>query len=298
MSLQSVHFLLTYTCLYECDHCFLYCSPRSTGVFTVGQLEAALDQVVDAGVNSIYVEGGEAFLFYPVLLELLRMAKQRDLSSGVISNCYWAQSSRDAEIWLQPLTELGLSDFSVSDDLFHSSDVANSPAKTAFGVAKKLGLPVHAICMEPPTLDPEKKRDQAVVGGGILLKGRAVEKLADQVEKQDWQELDSCPHEELAQPQRVHLDPLGNVLVCQGISIGNIWEKPLGKMMEDYTPESHAIVGPLLRGGPAQLCRELGYTPESQYGGHCHLCFLARQSFLADHPATLCPPQVYGLDQG
>jgi len=25
--IKEVHFLLTYTCNFECDHCFLYCGP-------------------------------------------------------------------------------------------------------------------------------------------------------------------------------------------------------------------------------------------------------------------------------
>ena len=29
--LTGVHFLLTYACNYECDHCFLYCGPLSRG---------------------------------------------------------------------------------------------------------------------------------------------------------------------------------------------------------------------------------------------------------------------------
>ena len=29
--LTGIHFILTYTCNFECDHCFLYCSPKSKG---------------------------------------------------------------------------------------------------------------------------------------------------------------------------------------------------------------------------------------------------------------------------
>ena len=30
-----VHFLLTYQCLYECDHCFLYCGSQADGTITL-----------------------------------------------------------------------------------------------------------------------------------------------------------------------------------------------------------------------------------------------------------------------
>ena len=32
--LTGIHFLLTYSCTSECDHCFLYCSPNAKGTFT------------------------------------------------------------------------------------------------------------------------------------------------------------------------------------------------------------------------------------------------------------------------
>ena len=37
--LKEIHFLLTYACNYECDHCFLYCGPRSAGTFTLQKVK-------------------------------------------------------------------------------------------------------------------------------------------------------------------------------------------------------------------------------------------------------------------
>ena len=41
----------------------------------------------------------------------------------------------------------------------------------------------------------------------------------------------------------------GNLHICQGISIGNLLECPLAKIMSDYDPDDHPIIGPLLVGG-------------------------------------------------
>ena len=60
MMLTGIHFLLTYICNFECDHCSLYCSPRSSGTFTVSQIRDVLDEAKKLGsVRSIYYEGGE-----------------------------------------------------------------------------------------------------------------------------------------------------------------------------------------------------------------------------------------------
>ena len=41
--LTGIHFILTYTCNFECDHCFLYCSPRAQGTFSIDQMTALLN---------------------------------------------------------------------------------------------------------------------------------------------------------------------------------------------------------------------------------------------------------------
>ena len=292
----GLHFLLTYTCLYKCEHCFLYCGPGATGTFTLDQLELALDQAGDAGITSVYFEGGEPFLFYPLLLEALRLARERGLETGLVTNAYWATSERDAELWLRPLVDLGLSDVSISLDTFHSEDPSSSPASKARAAAERLGLPVGAVCIDPPTAEPVSSTDGsgAVVGGDVLFKGRAADTLTAGLPRHHFAHFDECPHEELANPGRVHLDSFGNVFVCQGISIGNIWEKPLQEIMAGYRPSEHSIVGPLLRGGPAALVEEHALAEEDGYVDHCHLCFVTRKKLLERFPDQLCPRQVYG----
>ena len=39
MKLDGLHILLTYQCIYECDHCFVWGSPRQTGTLTLEQIE-------------------------------------------------------------------------------------------------------------------------------------------------------------------------------------------------------------------------------------------------------------------
>ena len=67
--IKGLHFLLTYECNYECDHCFLYSSPRAGGTFTLEQIEAALREAARLdSVRTIYFEGGEPFLYHPYCL--------------------------------------------------------------------------------------------------------------------------------------------------------------------------------------------------------------------------------------
>ncbi|MCP4581825.1 MAG: radical SAM protein [candidate division Zixibacteria bacterium] len=297
--LKGLHFLLTYQCLYECDHCFLYCGPHMEGTFTIEQVEKAIVQGIEAGIESIYIEGGEPFLYYPVMLETLRLARKLNLKTGIVTNCYWANSERDAELWLKPLVEIGIDDLSVSNDEFHSDDPKHSPAQTAFEVAKKLGMPSGSICIDKPIVLPKDKgrKGEPVIGGDVVFKGRAVEKLIGDLPRRKFDCFTECSQEELANPGRVHLDPFGEVQVCQGLSVGNIWKTPLAKIMADYEPEKHPIIGPLLKGGPAELAREFGLPEGDSYVSECHLCYLIRKKLIDKFPEYLCPNQVYGINK-
>jgi hypothetical protein len=134
-----------------------------------------------------------------------------------------------------------------------------------------------------------------VVGGGVMFRGRAVETLAPGLPRRPWAEMVTCPHEDLANPSRVHVDAYGNVHLCQGLNMGNLWQTPLPELVRGYDPLAHPIAGPLLRGGPAQLVREHGIAPEESYVDECHLCYLTRRALLGKHPEFLAPRQVYGL---
>jgi hypothetical protein len=293
--LTSIHFLLTYTCTYECDHCFLYCSPGSEGTFTLKQIRKVLDDATNIpSMNSVYFEGGEPFLFYPIMLEGMKIAHEKGYKIGIVSNAYWGNSVEDSELWLKPLTKLNISDLSLSNDQFHSDDEKDNPAVRAGEAAKNLGLPVGTICIEAPTVARSGEKGEPVVGGGAMFRGRAVEKLIEGLPKRPWRELNSCPHEELESPKRVHIDSFGNVHICQGISMGNMWETPLFKLDADYDANKHPICGPLLRGGPAELARDNNIDPEDEYVDECHMCFLIRKALLDRYPDYLCPAQVYG----
>jgi len=294
--LTSIHFLLTYTCTFECDHCFLYCSPRTEGTFTAAQLRDVFDEIARMpAVTSVYFEGGEPFLYYPLLLEGLRLARNRNLEAYIVTNAYWARSFEDALLWLKPIHEIGLAGLSLSADAFHHGEEHN-PAAIAAEAAKQLGIDESSITIEPPTCLPSADKGEPVVGGGVLFRGRAIEKLGDGLPVKPWTEFTSCPYEELQKPSRVHIDSFGHVHICQGISIGNFWKTPLSQIDREYEAEFHPVCGPLVEGGPAQLARDNAVEPAAGYIDACHLCWLTRKDLLDRLPDSLAPRQVYGVE--
>jgi MoaA/NifB/PqqE/SkfB family radical SAM enzyme len=298
--LTGLHFLLTYMCNSQCDHCFLYCSPYSPGTFTSDQVRQLLDEAVKIGtIEWIYFEGGEPFLFYPIMLEGIKMARYLGFQVGIVTNAYFATDDKDIEIWLNPLRELGIANLSISNDPYHYEDETKSPAVRARKVALKLNLPVQEIHIEKPVVtrgvDEGQNKGQPVVGGSTMFRGRAVEKLLAGLPLRNWTDLTMCPYEDLVSPKRVHLDPYGNVHLCQGLSMGNVWKEPLSEIVKKYNAGSHPICGLLVRGGPALLAREHHVHYEDKYVDACHFCYMVRIRLLDRFPEYLTPRQVYGL---
>jgi len=296
MKITGLHFLLTYQCTFACDHCFVWGSPWQTGTMTLADIRFYLQQAQDSGtVTSVYFEGGEPFLYYPTMLRGVQLANQMGFSVGIVSNSYWATSLEDAVAWLGPLAGL-IDDLSVSSDLYHYSEAISQQAQNASQAAEQLGIPLGFISVaQPQAEDAHDSLGQLPAEAGVMYRGRAAVRLVPQATLQPWDIFDKCPHEDLVEPGRVHLDPLGYVHICQGITLGNLHQTPLQHINHTYDPQNHPINGPLLAGGPAYLNSYYGLTPKAQYADACHLCYETRLELRERFPEILGPDQVYGV---
>ncbi len=296
MNLTGLHLLLSYKCTHECDHCFVWGSPFAVGTMTLSQIRDIYRQAAELGtVRDIFLEGGEPFLYYPVMVKAVEEGRQRGFNVGIVSNAYWATSEEDAVEWLRPLVVADLSGLDLSSDLFHGETDAQTEtpeARRGAAAAHAMGLRCGTFAVETPEgseLYPEQP------GGTLMFRGRAVAKLLAGVPRQPWEGFTRCPHEELATPTRVHVDPLGYLHLCQGITMGNLFQQPLVQLVAAYDPQGHPVIGPLLDGGPAELVRRYGLAHEESYADACHLCYTAREALRPRFPEILAPDQMYGV---
>jgi hypothetical protein len=299
--LTGLHFLLTYQCTFECDHCFAWGSPWQSGVFSLARVRQALDQAQQLGsITEIYFEGGEPFMYYATLVNAVKETHQRGFQVGVVSNAYWAISLEDALEWLRPFTGL-ISGLTVSSDLYHYDELQSQQSRNAASAAELLGIPLGTINVaQPEALEaratlgmlPENEPDE---GSNIMYRGRAVEKLTQRARLHPWQVFRECPYEDLRSPGRIHLDPLGFLHICQGICLGNLFEHPLNEIWHDFDPDLHPITGALLNGGPVELIERFNLPHDEQYADACHLCYEARKALRSQFPDYLAPDQMYGV---
>lgn len=205
-------------------------------------------------------------------------------SVGIVSNAFWANSVADAIENLQPFAGR-VDDLTVSSDIYHCGESLGERPQNALVAAKWLNIPTGMISIDQPEAGGE---------ASVMYRGRASQ-LVTRAALCPWDRFTECPHEDLREPGRVHLDPLGNIHICQGLVIGNLFEKPLKQICDEYDADAHPICGPLLSGGPAALVTEYHLPRASSYADACHLCYEARTTLRPRFPALLAPDQMYGV---
>jgi MoaA/NifB/PqqE/SkfB family radical SAM enzyme len=298
MVLKGVHFLLTYRCDLECDHCFVWSSSDAKGTFTFRQVSEILNEARKLeSINYVSIEGGEPFLYYPIMVKTVGESVKHGFNVEVLSNCYWATCKEDAIDWLFPLAEAGNVELTLSSDLYHGDEWITDNVRNAVEAAKALNLKTGIIAVAYPhakTPCPKEIEGIKVDLWELMYRGRACAKLADKASKKSWREFTKCPYEDFTNQERVHIDPFGYVHVCQGITIGNAWQKPFSKIVEEYNPYANPIIEPLIRGGPVALVEKYNLPHKDTYADACHLCYEARQTLRNKYPNILAPKQMYG----
>ncbi len=316
IELSGIHFLVTYRCTYACEHCFVWGSPDADGTMTLAQLASVIDQAADCGVTDVYFEGGEPTLAYPVVLAAAKRTRERGLDFGLVSNCFWATTREDARVWLEPFVALGISDLSLSSYAYFVEDADEEHLRNALLAAQDLGLPGGVLEVGAPAkLDvPGVCLGEDV--GEVMYRGRAAVKLAPGRETRPPETLVTCPHEDFADPGRVHLGPDGELQVCQGISAGNVFAggdgpaspaelaapRPGGlrAVLAACDPATRPVFRELAAGGPWALAQAAGHTPRLPlYADECQLCYEVRAALRAEgrHPEVLTPGQCYAENE-
>ena len=294
--LSGLHLLLTYQCTFECNHCFVWSGPFQTGTMTLETVDHILAEAERLGtIEWIYFEGGEAFLYYAILRSGALRAKAQGFKVGIVTNAYWANSEDDALEWLRPMAG-SIDDLSISNDSYHGGNDGYRNPDIASAAARQLDIPVDFISVAKAEASGASSAAGTLPPGEspVLFRGRAAELLASKVPPTPWQQFTTCPWEDLRNPQRVHVDPFGLLHICQGISIGNLLERPLAEILAGFRPDEHPVVGPLLDGGPAEVVRRYKLAHEDGYADHCHLCYTSRCSLRSRFPDVLAPDQMYG----
>jgi organic radical activating enzyme len=315
---RSAGLLLTYKCNCACEFCYYNCSPDKGGLMPS---DTALDawkslKKLAGDAAKVHVTGGEPFLYWNHLCEILRAAQKENLGAAdmVETNGFWATNEKVIRKQLETLKELRVKHLKISTDPFHQEYVGIEYVRLLAAVAGEILGPERVLVrwqkylVAPVSVKSlsTAQREQAYVSAmrdyPCRFTGRAGGRLADLVAATPIGEIASmnCRAEFLG-AKGVHIDPFGNVFsgTCSGIIIGNINQIPLEEIWKRFQPSQNEFLNTLFNYGPhgfLEQIESLGYKKARLYASKCHLCTSIRQFLFTKgvEQDVVAPPDCYG----
>ena len=134
--------ITTYQCNAECSHCFFNSSPSRKEVMGLETGLKAIDEAKGLGAEWVSLTGGEPFLKFDLLKQLLGHSADLELKTEVVTNGYWARDPQTTKTILRELLGLGLTVLNLSIDDFHQEYVPFEHVRNAYHSARELGLKI------------------------------------------------------------------------------------------------------------------------------------------------------------
>jgi pyruvate-formate lyase-activating enzyme len=318
MQIKGVDLLLTFKCPSKCKHCSYKAGPERTGYMELMDAERYLEELTATQpLQSVGVHGGEPFLFFEHLAQIMKKAKELNVPRrGAITNGYWAKTKAMAKKKLVELKEAGLTWITFSVDGFHQEYVPLENAKNGVGVAATLGF-------ENVWVDSYFLVDPKSDNSYDILTREAIENLGEsgKFEINRWQvrfagrAADLAKHVKskaeipngkchlpfwisggLENPEIIEIDFEGNVTLCPGICIGNTKTKSLAEILQEYDYLEHPILSIIAKEGPIGLLKiatAKGFKQDQKFVDECHLCYKIRKFLRRYYPRHLAPEKCY-----
>ncbi len=297
----SLGLLLTYKCSAACGFCYYKCEPQKAGLISIENAIAAWKglKAIAGESAKIHITGGEPFLYWQHLAELLEKAANLNLGTVdmVETNGSWADNKSDIIDKLKFLDTHNVKKLKISYDPFHAEFVEYGRVKLLAETARQILGPERVLVrwqeylqkdLSVKDLCEEEKTEffiNSIKEHPCRFTGRAAGKLAQALANKEFEEIapKNCKNSFLGS-KGIHIDPYGNIFsgVCSGIIIGNINEKPLEQVWLDFDPAKEEFLSVLFNEGPAGLLEKAvkqGYEKSRLYSGKCHLCTDLRQFF-------------------
>jgi hypothetical protein len=110
-------------------------------------------------------------------------------------------------------------------------------------------------------------------------------------------ELNTCLGERSPfNPAMVWIDPYGNVMICYGIIIGNLYQNTLNKILNNYSADNYPLLRELAKDGPKALhhvAEKNKLKMSEYYYDECDVCYQSRSALRSLFPKVLGPAECY-----
>ena len=289
--MRTIHFLYAYRCNLHCEHCVHRCGPDKAETMGIRKGRTYIEQASRAGIRWIVFRGGEPFLHYPAIRNLLQYARELDIRPALFTNGSWASTRERTTRLLLELKQAGLQSLTLATSRYHLRHVSQDKLINLLAVAKKLGIRA-GVKIARLSRDPISEglyRSLQPLAGKILV--QEVSPLGRASPLRSAVNLGTC--RSLHRPGCLTpplLLPGGRLLACCNLPaqdleknaypffLGNVEQRPLKDLLKKWF--SDPLLNVLRVQGPARLFALLAETAfvrtshmPSLYHDSCDLCF-------------------------
>lgn len=289
LSFNSLVLIPSDHCNISCRHCAPECGPTAKQPWDVPLFAQCIRDAarIPQLARSVHFAGGEPFLYYPQMVELMGCARDAGFASSIVTNGFWGVKPARALEMVRRLVDLGLRRVELSTDVFHQEFIGPERIAQTIRVLKAAGVRVvlRVVTTRKHTLDETMRLfsvddlDQLeIVGSPVVAVGRAAYQVpAEERYLSDQGLVGAC-----ASLLNLTVRGDGNVSPCCAgaeqtpcLSLGNIREAPLDEIVRHA--EWKVLVQKLVHQGPASFlpileAAGLSHKVKPQYTNICHAC--------------------------
>lgn len=316
--IRRVEYLVTKRCTGWCQHCSVMTEDRNPD-HSYRDLSAVLTAsshlYATFPISSVMVYGGEPLLYLDNVVDLFRAAQESGVSRReLITNGYFTRDSRKIASSVTRLLQSGMTHAYVSVDAFHQPRIPLAQVEKFLSTILFEGFEqvfLHPSWVVRRDHDNEyNKRTESIIsqlayrhdvhvsdGNNIIPAGRFRHSLREYYPRFPELPPQRCGDIPYANaPDRVgslRFLPNGDVHICRGVILGNVFEVELPRMLHAYEPLADPALAAIISEGARgvlDLAAEghVMIDPEDYYG-RCDLCAAAlkavRRRKLADADA-------------
>jgi hypothetical protein len=300
-NIQRVEYIITKRCTGWCEHCSVMTDNRNPdrSYRDFPAVLAASDHLYSTfPVTSMMVYGGEPLLYPGTVADLLSFAREKGVARReLITNGYFSKDPKVITSVARHLLEAGVSVVYLSVDAFHQARIPLTHVEGFLSALLQHGF--EDVFLHPSwvvrrdhdnehngrthdIIDQVTSRNNVRVstGNNIIPAGFFRHHLSDYYPRFPDLPPQRCSEIPYANsPERVgslRFLPNGDVHICRGVILGNVFETNLPHMLDMYDPALDPSLTAILTEGVQGLLRlainnGLTIDPKDFYG-RCDLC--------------------------
>ena len=302
LNVDRLEFAVTYRCNSNCEHC---------NVKHKKKMNKPIDKYLAVEIvnkiskkyhpQSIMTFGGEPLLHPEIVCAIHNEAKKSGISKRqVITNGYWFNDKDKVSEIVKQLKAAGVNNILVSVDAFHQEYIPLDIVKNTVETLIKEGFKVikwnpcwvvnenhnnqYNIVTKNILKELDSLQIESASGNIVCPEGSTIENLSTYMPVKQYLPKGRCEEMPYTDPldsiTSISIEPNGDVKICRGFSIGNVFKADIIDILENYNPYANPEMRIILEKGIEglmELGKKSGIKPlVEDYYSICQMCISIR----------------------